>query len=91
MNTTERDQQGRFATGNRGGPGRPKRETEREYLGVILRLCPPKTWGHIVEKAVADATNGDDKARAFLAKYLLPAESDPYMDVETNTSEEVRP
>ena len=60
--------------GTSGNPrGRPKRETEREYLAVVMRLCPPETWAQVVERAVLDAQAGDAKAREWLARYLLPA------------------
>lgn len=66
-----RDEQGRFLTGNPGGPGRPKRTTERDYLAVVLSACPPDKWQEIVERAVDDATDGDPQARNWLASYLI--------------------
>jgi hypothetical protein len=66
-----RDSAGRFAKGNRGGPGRPPRAIERDYLRALSDRCPVETWGRIVDKAVEDALNGDGPARAWLAKYLL--------------------
>lgn len=74
-----------FKPGNPGGPGRPKRETERAYLSVMMRLCPPSTWATICERAVQDALAGDDKARAFLARYLLPSGTiDAFMEVDAS-------
>jgi hypothetical protein len=32
---SDRDEHGRFLKGHPGGPGRPRRAIEREYLGVI--------------------------------------------------------
>jgi hypothetical protein len=66
-----RDEHGRFAPGNSGGPGRPRRAVERDYLTTLAEACPPETWQRIVERAVADAKNGDATARAWLAKYLI--------------------
>ena len=66
-----RDEHGRFAPGNAGGPGRPRRAVERDYLATLAEACPPETWQRIVERAVADAKNGDATARAWLAKYLI--------------------
>jgi hypothetical protein len=66
-----RDEHGRFTPGNSGGPGRPRRAVERDYLTTLTEACPPETWQRIVERAVADAKNGDATARAWLAKYLI--------------------
>ena len=66
-----RDSRGRFARGNAGGPGRPKRVTERHYLDVMQISCSPEKWREIIEKAVTDAKNGDAKAREWLASYLM--------------------
>jgi hypothetical protein len=68
-----RDSGGRFAKGNAGGPGRPPRAVERDYLRTLSDRCPPETWGRIVDKAVEDALKVDAPARAWLAKYLLGA------------------
>ena len=69
--TNTRQPDGTFAPGNPGGPGRPPRATEREYLKVVLDACPPDTWAEIVARAVADAKAGDGQARAWLASYLV--------------------
>ena len=70
MNDT-RDSKGKFTQGSPGGPGRPKRNTERAYLDIIQTACPPETWREVVDKAVNDAKNGDPKAREWLASYLV--------------------
>lgn len=72
MAHVDRGQNGRFSKGNAGGPGRPPREREAEYLALTATNCPPAKWGKIVAKAAADALKGDASARNFLAKYLLP-------------------
>jgi hypothetical protein len=69
--TNGRNGAGQFAPGNPGGPGRPRRETERAYLSIMSEMCPPATWREIVEKATSQARAGDDKARAWLASYLV--------------------
>ena len=67
-----RDNRGRFVKGAwPGGPGRPRRETEREYLDALIGACPPDRWQRIVERAITDAEQGDAKARDFLAGYLV--------------------
>jgi hypothetical protein len=71
-----RSSNGRFALGNKGGPGRPPRATERHYLAVLADVVPLETWRAICLRAVADAKKGDAKARDWIAKYLLGAPGD---------------
>ena len=68
---TDRDAIGRFANGNPGGPGRPRRDTERTYIAALSEACPPHIWGEIVARAVNDAKAGDATARAWLGGYLV--------------------
>ncbi len=68
---TDRDRSGRFAEGNPGGPGRPRRATERQYLSAISDECSPEKWREIISRAVDDARAGDAKARDWLASYLV--------------------
>ncbi|MFH0802630.1 MAG: hypothetical protein V2A78_09655 [bacterium] len=72
MGKNDRDGRGRFGPGNKGGPGRPPRADEREYLTTLFCVCPLETWQAICEKAVEAAKAGDKEARKFLAGYLLP-------------------
>jgi hypothetical protein len=74
MESNGRDAGGKFAPGNPGGPGRPRRAVEREYLAQLAEACPPETWRQVCQKAVDDARAGDARARDWLAKYLLGAE-----------------
>jgi hypothetical protein len=67
----DRTPNGHFAAGWRGGPGRPKRVTEVQYLASLSDAVPLETWDRIVRKAVEDALTGDRHARAFLANYLI--------------------
>ena len=69
LQDTERNPDGTFAEGNGGGPGRPARATERQYMAVVMAACDLDTWQAIVERAVTDAKNGDSTARAWLASY----------------------
>jgi hypothetical protein len=66
-----RDSGGKFAAGNAGGPGRPPRATEREYLVALSESCSTHDWQEIVTRAVDDAKDGDAKARSWLAGYLI--------------------
>lgn len=61
-----------FAKGNPGGPGRPKREVEEQYLQATISSVPLTKWKEVVAKALAQALEGDKDARAWLSKYLLP-------------------
>jgi hypothetical protein len=65
-----RDKGGRFAAGNLGGPGRPRREVERAYVDATIAAVPIDAWGEIVTQAVVDAKAGDGVARAWLSKVL---------------------
>lgn len=67
----ERDDRGRFMKGNKGGPGRPLLVIEVDYLVALSDAVHIDDWVKIVERAVADAKKGDDKARAWLSRYLL--------------------
>ena len=91
-----RDGHGRFAPGNRFGPGRPKIKVERQYMEALTRVVSIDDWKAIVRKAVIDARDGDDKARAWLAKYCLGKNPPSLMDLKVKdesgltTAEEVR-
>ena len=67
----DRHHNGQFAAGNPGGPGRPRRAVEREYMAVIGDTVTPDDWKRIVQRARDDALAGDAKARDWLAKFLL--------------------
>ena len=75
MAAAKRDEKGRFQIGNPGGPGRLKRQTEAGYLSVLMEACDLETWRGIVDRAVTDATDGNEKARSWLASYLVGAPS----------------
>jgi hypothetical protein len=68
--TNGRDRGGRFAAGNLGGPGRPRRDVERAYVDATVAAVPIDAWSEIVSQAVADAKAGDGVARAWLSKVL---------------------
>jgi len=62
---------GRFALGNPGGPGRPRRAVERDYLIVLSESVTLDDWRAIIQKTVDAAKNGDAKARDWLARHLV--------------------
>lgn len=67
----ERNANGTFAKGNKGGPGRPKRSREERYLARLSKRCTLKQWEKIVDTAIARAKAGDARARQWLSDYLL--------------------
>ena len=60
-----------FKPGNKASPGRPKREKEAEYLRLLTTQVTPQAWVRIIDKAMAQAEEGDAKAREWLSRYLL--------------------
>jgi hypothetical protein len=69
--TSDRQAGGRFAPGNAGGPGRPRRAVEVEYLAALNEIVSLEDWKEIVRRAVESAKLGNPKARDWLAKYLV--------------------
>ena len=67
----ERQVNGTFALGHAGGPGRPKRSTEENYLQVLSEQVTLKDWTEVVQRALDDAKNGDNRARDWLGTYLM--------------------
>lgn len=69
---SHRENNGRFKKGNPGGPGRPARMVETDYLASLSEQVPRDAWASIVSNAVESAVKGDPKAREWLSRYLLP-------------------
>ena len=67
----DRDKNGQFAKGNKGGPGRQNRKTEDKYLLALQKCVKAKDWKAICERAIIDAKTGDRAARQWLSDYLL--------------------
>ena len=68
----KRDKNGKWLKGETGNPnGRPKKEHEEEYYRILVSICTPAHWKKIVEKMIADAEGGDDKARKLLFDHAL--------------------
>lgn len=71
-----RNSDGTWAKGTSGNPaggaGRaPYADKQRRYLDIILST-PFGRWQSIIDKTITDAEAGDDKAREWLGKYLVP-------------------
>ena len=71
MSQAERDSNGRFTTGNSGGPGRPSRTVEEQYATAISQCVSVDDWKSVCHRALQDAINGCHKSRQFLASYLI--------------------
>jgi hypothetical protein len=39
---------------------------------MLTKACPPSAWAQICAKAVAQAIDGDGRAREWLSLYLMP-------------------
>jgi hypothetical protein len=62
---------GRFLPGHAGGPGRPPRAIETDYLQNLADQVTLEDWAAITRRAVMDAKKGSAAARAWLSKYVL--------------------
>jgi hypothetical protein len=71
MGDNHRYHNGRFRPGWKGGPGRPCRQTEQTYLRVLFEVVSPEDWGKVCERALAQALEGDARAREWLGNYLI--------------------
>lgn len=65
-----RDDMGRFAKGNPGGPGRPSRAVEEELYEELVEQVR-KCWPEIVAAAITDALAGKNLPRRWLSEYVL--------------------
>jgi hypothetical protein len=74
-----RQSNGRFAVGNPGGPGRPRRAVELDYLASLADAVPLKRWKRIVARAVEDSEAGDPKARRWLSEFLVGRQPEALM------------
>ena len=66
-----RNDKGQFVDGNPGGPGRPPRVIENEYLKVFTENVSLDDWGEIIAKTVELAKDGDNAARSWLSDRLI--------------------
>lgn len=70
-----RDDKGQFATGNPGGPGRPRRTVERDYLAALTEIITLDDWRDIVKRALEQAKGAQgEKARNWITGLLLGKE-----------------
>ena len=71
LQSTDRDNRGRFAQGWAGGPGRPPRATEVVYMRALSDVLTLDAWRDICETAINAARDGDAKAREWVTRYAL--------------------
>ena len=68
----ERNERGQFTKGHKGGPGRPPKATEQEYLDAFCEEVPLAQWRKLIAAQVRRAERGDLQAFGALANYLAP-------------------
>ncbi|HLN30746.1 MAG TPA: hypothetical protein VK395_23605 [Gemmataceae bacterium] len=76
-----RNGDGTFAVGNTGGPGRPRRAIERDYLAALGETVTLADWREVCQKALAQAKDGDARARDWLTRYVLGEDAGTLQDV----------
>src|SRR5690348_13702790 len=84
------DAKGRFKKGHKGGPGRPRRVVEQDYVVALSEAVPLDRWRKIIERAITDAESGDARAREWVGNYMMgkptgnalekKAEAEDYLD-----------
>jgi len=77
----ERDLNGKFAKGNAGGPGRPRRQVDKDYLAAFSEVITRDEWKEIIEKAVTQAKEGDPRARQWLTNYVIGPRQDKELEI----------
>ena len=80
----QRDRLGRFIQGSAGGPGRPARAIESDYLRALSDRLSLETWGEICDKAIEQAKEGEPKAREWLSRYAIGAEPLSLLELAAN-------
>jgi len=70
MEAKSRNENGTFVQGHSGGPGR-KKKVSVDYRAIFEHAVTEVAMFRIIERALADAINGDARARAWLVSYLV--------------------
>jgi hypothetical protein len=81
MGKAPHDKPRRFTVGTRAGAEKPRRPIEREYLRALNEAVSLEDWQGVVRAAVAQAKEGDGKAREWLARYLIGTEPPRLIDL----------
>ncbi len=77
---------GRFAPGNAGGPGRPRRPEDVDYVARLRAAVDGEAWAAIVRKAIEQAAAG----LAARCKGVMRFMSIPHQEPELCKPEELR-
>jgi len=67
----ERGENGQFAKGNSGGPGRPRLDVEQKYLRTLHRALLQRDVREVVKKLIARAKAGNIQAAKVLLEYAI--------------------
>lgn len=67
----KRDENGRFASGNGGGPGRPPRATEERYQDILKEAVTFAQFKRIIQTMAKKAEKGDTTATRLLMEYII--------------------
>lgn len=70
--SVKRGKGGKFAKGTKAGPGRPRRQTETEYLDTLRETVTLDDWRDICRAMVKKARGGDVRAFEALCKWAMP-------------------
>jgi hypothetical protein len=68
---SERDQRGRFAKGNSGGPGNPLARQASKFRAAAMSAITPEHVAAIIRKATKKALEGDMKAARLVLERVL--------------------
>jgi hypothetical protein len=71
VRSSMREENGKFASGGQGGPGRPRKSTSETPLEIAAKVCTVEVWEAILEGAVKGAREGDAKAREWLTRLWI--------------------
>jgi hypothetical protein len=80
----DRDAQGRFVKGWKGGPGRPPAASVHEHRAAMVEAVTPSDIAAIMRKLVAEALDGDvTAARIVLERFFgRPADTETLERIE---------
>ena len=78
-----RTERGRFAAGNPGGPGRPRKETEQGYADAMRDAITPADLCDVLKSMVRRAKGGDVAATKLVLNYTVGL---PTQRIEQNIS-----
>lgn len=82
----EKDSRGRFAPGNRGGPGRPRKAIEARYQKIVYSAITEDALFRAVSKLIELAEQGDVAAIREVLRLALPAKPDPFELIDGDDS-----